>query len=119
MLIQRKNKHFQYWFNQIQNKKEDNEIIKELSKNKGYDVNSLTAEQRNELTEILTLEELKADSWDWNYLSKNLSDNFIETHIDDFPWDYYLITDVKSEILRNLFKIQGKGNYVNVLLSKP
>lgn len=119
LLIQRKNKHFQYWFNQIQNKKVDNEIIKELSKNKGYDVNSLTAEQRNELTEILTLEELKADSWDWNYLSKNLSDNFIETHIDDFPWDYYLITDVKSEILRNLFKIQGKGNYVNVLLSKP
>ncbi|MGI6410221.1 MAG: DarT ssDNA thymidine ADP-ribosyltransferase family protein [Bacteroidales bacterium] len=119
LLIQRKNKHFQYWFNQIQNKKEDNEIIKELSKNKGYDVNSLTAEQRNELTEILTLEELKADSWDWNYLSKNLSDIFIETHIDDFPWDYYLITDVKSEILRNLFKIQGKGNYVNVLLSKP
>lgn len=119
LLIQRRNKHSQNWLSKIQNKKEDNEIIKELSKNKGYDVNSLTAEQRNELTEILTLEELKADGWDWNYLSKNLSDIFIETHIDDFPWDYYLITDVKSEILRNLFKIQGKGNYVNVLLSKP
>ena len=119
LLIQRKNKHFQYWLNQIQNKIEDSETIKELSKNKGYDVNSLTAEQQNELTVILSLEELKADSWDWTYLSKNLSDNYIETHIDDFPWDYYLITDVKSEILRNLLKIQGKGNYVNVLLSKP
>lgn len=119
LLIQRRNKHIHYWTNQIQNISDVNEIIKELAKNKSYDVNSLTAEQQNELTEILTIEELKADNWDWNYLSKNISDNFIETHINKFPWDYYLITEVKSDILRNLFRKQGNGNYVNVLLSKP
>ena len=118
-LIQRRNKHIHYWTKQIQNISDENEIIKELAKSKGYDVNSLTAEQQNELTEILTLEELKADNWDWNYLSKNISDNFIETSIDDFAWDYYLITEVKSDILRNLLRKQGKENYVNLLLSKP
>lgn len=119
LLIQRRNKHIHYWTKQIQNISDENEIIKELAKSKSYDVNSLTAEQQNELTEILTLEELKADNWDWNYLSKNISDNFIETNIDDFAWDYYLITEVKSDILRNLLRKQGKWNYVNLLLSKP
>lgn len=103
LLIQRRKKYAQHWLNQIQNIKEDNEIIKELSKNKGYDANSLTAEQQNELTEFMTLEELKADSWDWNYLSKNLPDKFIEDYIEDFPWDFYVITESKNEVFKNTF----------------
>ncbi len=119
LLIQSRKKYTKHWLNQFQNIQEDNEIITKLAKSKNYDINTLTIEQKNELVKILVIEELKANNWDWNYLSKNLPDDFIETHIDDFPWDYYLITEVKSEILRNLFKKQGKRNYVNVLLSKP
>lgn len=103
LLIQRRNKHIHYWTHQIQNIIDENEIIKELAKSKSYDVNSLTAEQQNELTEILTIEELKADNWDWNYLSKNLPDKFIEDHIDDFPWDFYVITESKNEVFKNTF----------------
>ena len=37
----------------------------------------------------------------------------------NFSWDFYLITELKGDILKNLFKNQGKSNYTNILLSKP
>jgi hypothetical protein len=63
---------------------------------------------------------LKEKGWDWNYLSKNLPDEFIEKHIDDFTWDFYLITEIKSSILRNLLSKGSKNNseYARILLSK-
>lgn len=56
-----------------------------------------------------------------NYLSKNLPDEFIEEHIEDFDWDFYIITKEKSLILRNLLAKGNKSNfeYAKVLLSKP
>jgi hypothetical protein len=46
---------------------------------------------------------LKEKGWDWNYLSKNLPDKFIEEHIEDFPWDFYVITESKNEVFKNTF----------------
>jgi hypothetical protein len=36
-------------------------------------------------------------------LSKNLPDKFIEEHIEDFPWDFYVITESKNEVFKNTF----------------
>ena len=115
----RRAKHLKFWEDQIQKNSDNNASIKELSKSKNYDIKSLKIEQQVEIVELLTLETLKSEGWDWNYLSLNLPDDFIESHIDEFPWDYYVITEVKSEILRNLFRKQVKISYAHILLSKP
>lgn len=120
LLTQYRNKHIYFWKNQIQTDTINNEIIIELAKRNNYDVTQLTEEQKNELIELLTIESLRTDGWDWNYISINLSDDFLESHIDEFPWDYYSITEKKSSILRNLLA-KGKSNneYAKVLLSNP
>lgn len=115
----RRASQLKFWEDQVQKNSENNASIKELAKSKNYDINSLKSEQQIEIVESLTLETLKSEGWDWNYLSLNFPDDFIESHIDEFPWDYYIITEAKSEILRNLFRKQGKGSFANILLSKP
>lgn len=119
LLIRQREKHITYWENEITNNPLGNNVVKELATDKNYDLKKLTTEEQDELIEILTFETLRTDDWDWRYLSKNLSNDYIESHIDIFPWDYYLITEEKSEILRNLFRKQGNENYTDILLSKP
>lgn len=103
LLIQRKNKHTLHWSNQIQNVQEKHTNVIQLAKSKSYDINNLTTVQETELVELLILEELKTDNWDWNFLSKNLPDKFIEEHIQDFPWDFYVITECKNEVFKKTF----------------
>lgn len=118
LLIWRK-QHLQFWNNEFEDGSKNYKLIKDLAESKGYEIDCLIDNQKNELIDILTSQSLGNEGWDWNYLSKNLSNEFIEKHIDDFSWDFYLITELKGDILRNLFKNQGKSNYTNILLSKP
>lgn len=118
LLVKRK-QQLHFWNNEFVKDSKNYHSIKDLAESKGYEIESLIGKQKNELIEILTLQKLRDEDWDWNYLSKNLPDEFIEKYIEDFPWDFYLITELKGDILRNLFKKQEKSNYINILLSKP
>jgi len=119
LLIRQRQKLINFWGNEIENNLLGNDIIRELAEYKKFDITNITTEKQRDLLKTTVLETLRTDGWDWIYLSKTLSNYFIESHIDEFPWDYYLITVEKSEILRNLFKKQGKENYTDILLSKP
>lgn len=119
ILLLKRKQHLHFWNNEFEEGSKSYKIIKDLAESKGYEIESLIDKQKNELIEILTLQSLRYEGWDWNYLSNNLPDEFIEKHIDDFSWDFYVITEIKGDILRNLFKNQGKSNYTNILLSKP
>jgi len=120
LLVSRKRKYFAKWKAQLLSNTES-EIIRQLCKNKGFDQPSLTEAQTDELAIMLTTRSLQEEDWDWNYLSTNLPDDFIEIYINSFPWDFSLITELKSGVLRNLLKKAGKNNmeYSKVLLSKP
>lgn len=119
LLIRQREKHIDFWGNEIKHNLFGNDVIKGLTVDKNYDLKNLTTDKQYELIEILTFETLRTDGWDWRYLSKNLSNDYIESQFDLFPWDYYLITEEKSEILRNLFRTLGKESYTDILLSKP
>ncbi len=119
ILLIRRKQHLYFWNNEFEEGSKCYKIINDLAESKGYEIESLIDNRKNELIEILTLQSFRDEGWDWNYLSKNLPNDFIEKHIDDFSWDFYLITEIKGDILRNLFKNQGKSNYTNILLSKP
>lgn len=116
LLSQNREKYIQNWKNEIQKSPVKNEIIVELAKRKNHDVANLTEEQKDELIELLTIESLKREDWDWNHLSKNLPNDFIESHIDGFPWDYYEITTSKNEVFKNTF-IKCRNN-LKKLISK-
>ncbi|HRI01655.1 MAG TPA: DarT ssDNA thymidine ADP-ribosyltransferase family protein [Saprospiraceae bacterium] len=119
ILLIRRKQHLHFWNNEFEDGSKSYKLIKDLAESKGYEIECLIDNQKNELIDILTLQSLGNEGWDWNYLSKNLSNEFIEKHVDDLGWDFYLITELKGDILRNLFKNQGKSNYTNILLSKP
>lgn len=112
-------KYAEYWNWTTLTERFDDKFINEQIENFDWDFEELSYKETELVTSLLSNSALKDRDWDWNYLSKNLSDEFIEEHIEDFPWDFYVITEVKSEILRNLFRKQDKGNYANILLSKP
>jgi len=108
-----------YWNWTTLTERFDDKFIKEQIENFDWDFEELSYKEIELVTSFLSNLNLKEKGWDWNYLSKNLPNEFIEKHIDNFSWDFYLITELKGDILRNLFKNQGKSNYTNILLSKP
>jgi ssDNA thymidine ADP-ribosyltransferase, DarT len=112
-------KYADYWNWTTLTERFDDEFIKEQIETYDWDFEELSYKATGLVTSLLSNLNLKEKGWDWNYLSKNLPNEFIEKHIDNFSWDFYLITELKGDILRNLFKNQGKSNYTKILLSKP
>ena len=68
--------------------------------NFNWDFEELSYKEIDLIKSIITLPTLKDRHWDWNYLSKNLPNDFIESHINEFPWDYYEITISENEIFK-------------------
>ncbi len=111
-------KYAEYWNWTTLTERFDDEFIKKQIETYDWDFEELSYKATGVVTSLLSNLNLKEKGWDWNYLSKKLSNEFIENHIDNLSWDFYLITELKGDILRNLFKNQGKSNYTNILLSK-
>jgi len=108
-----------YWNWTTLTERFDDEFIKEQIENFDWDFEELSFKEIELVTSLLSNLNLKEKGWNWNYLSKNLPNEFIENQIDNFSWDFYLITELKGDIIRNLFKNQGKSNFTNILLTKP
>ena len=109
-----------YWDWTTLTERFDNDFIKQEIETYNWDFKELSYKETELVTTLLKNLKLKDRDWDWSYLSENLPDTFIEKYIDVFNWDFYLITKIKSGILRNLFSKGSKHNseYAKILLSK-
>lgn len=73
-----------------------------------WDFEELSYKDTELVISLLSNPILKERDWDWNFLSLNLPDEFIEENILNFNWDFYVITTIKNEVFKNVFRNHSK-----------
>lgn len=70
-----------------------------------WDLEELSELDADSIIKLLTQGGCERKEWNWSKLSQSLPNKFILEYIDDYPWDFFLITTEKFEIFKTLFAI--------------
>lgn len=68
-----------------------------------WDLEELSDLDADSIIKLLTLGGGEREEWNWSKLSQSLPNKFILEYIDDYPWDFFLITTEKFEVFKTLF----------------
>lgn len=82
----------------------DNSFIKENIQRFNWDFEELSYRESDFVMDLLPISGVNEHGWDWNFLSQTLPDEFIEENIFKFDWDFHIITTLKNEVFKNVFR---------------